>query len=60
MKSNQYFMSGELLNELIPQNIIILDQKWHEDRSEFCWVNTSSVENLIYDGWLVTTAENEW
>ena len=33
MKSDQYFLNYELLNELITQNIIIFDQKWQEDQS---------------------------
>ena len=33
MKSDEYFLNNELLNELITQNIIIFDQKWQEDRS---------------------------
>ena len=33
MKSDEYFLNNELLNELITQNIIISDQKWQEDRS---------------------------
>ena len=33
MKSNEYFLNNELLNELITQNIIIFDQNWQEDRS---------------------------
>ena len=36
MKSDEYFLNNELLNELITQNIIIFDQKWQEDRS---WIN---------------------
>ena len=33
MKSDEYFLNNELLNELITQNIIIFDQNWQEDRS---------------------------
>ena len=33
MKSDEHFLSNELLNELITQNNNIFDKKWQEDTS---------------------------